>query len=372
MGVGISSSIVYSFPFPAEWLKIIGISIWGFNMSLFLVANIMTVLRFILYPDQFNKMLAHPGQSAFVGCYPMGFATIINMTDLIFGTRAWRAVYVMWWIDVFFTLLSAWAVVIIMFSKHDRNMDSLNATILLPVVALVVASATGALITPNLPVSLRESTIIISALMWGNGEFLGFSCTVIYINRLLQKNLPPRVITISSFLPVGPLGQGAFGIQNIAEGLCGILQDRGFSPETIDAVRYGGVSIAVLLTGYASFWMFIAFTALVVNRPTSFHMSWWGLTFPIGTYVLAWYKLSNETNVYAFKVLGALFGVLVVLMVLICVIGTIKYAVFDEVLFQHVQAETSPNDDSLAGVFNWRRNRGSIEGECSQDTAVIV
>jgi tellurite resistance protein TehA-like permease len=372
MGVGISSAIVYSFPFPAEWLKVVGIVIWGINMGLFLVFNIMTVLRFVLYPDQFSKMLAHPGQSAFIGCYPMGLATIINMTALIFGTRAWRAVYVMWWIDVFFTLLSAWAVVFIMFSKHDRNMDSLNATILLPVVALVVASATGGLITPNLPVSLRESTIIVSALMWGNGELLGFSCIVIYINRLLHNNLPAPVMTISSFLPVGPLGQGAFGIQNIADGLCGILQDRGFSLETTDAIRFGGVSIAVVLTGYASFWMFIAFTALVVKRPPSFNMSWWGLTFPIGTYVLSWYKLADETGVYAFKVLGALFGVLVVLMVIICVIGSVKSALFDEELFRHAQAETSPNDDSRTDALRWRRKTSSIKREGSQETAVAV
>jgi tellurite resistance protein TehA-like permease len=347
MGVGISATILYSFPFPGNWLKIVGIVVWGITIGMFGVATIMTLLRFILYPDQFSKMLIHPGQSAFIACIPVGLATIIDMTNAIFGTRAWKALYALWWIDVSLTLFSGWVVVFIMFWKHSRTIETLNATIVLPVVPLIFCADTGGIITPNLPAQLRESTVILCGLLWGNGVLLAFCCIVIYINRLLLQNLPPRMITITSFLAIGPFAGGSFGLLYIADGLGGVLKARGFPTATVDAVGYGAISIAIMLQGFACFWVVVGMSSLAVNPPKAFHMSWWGLTFPLGAYVVAWYTLADHTDVYAFKVLGALFGVLEILMVLSCAAGTIFYAIYTDTVFRQAQAETSPDDLEL-------------------------
>ena len=348
MGIGITALILYDFPFTAKWLQVLGIIVWGITMVQFLVSNIFFALRFIIYPEQFMKMLRHPHQSMFLGCWPMGFATIINLTDSLFKQRAWKATYAMWWIDIAATLFSAWIVVFLIFSVHTRDSDTLNATILLPVVALVVAGSTGGLIAQSQPADLQESSAIVSLLLWANGELLGFSFIVIYLCRMIMNKLPPRLIAVSSFLPLGPLGQGAFGVQNISDVFCMFLTNKGVAAQTVNAVHYLGVITALVLTGYATFWFVMACSTCLFRRPNKFNMSFWALTFPIGTYVTAWYKLASELGLLAFKVLGAIFGCTVILTVLFCTIFTVKFAVFSDELFSQAADETSERRPSLS------------------------
>lgn len=344
MGVGIISSLLHEFPFNARWLRICGIVAYGCNIGFFGWCMIMITLRYIIFPDQFMKTLRHMGQSTFLGCQPMGLATLINATAVIFGKKSWRAIYALWWIDVFFTLLSAWLLVFYMFCVQRRNLEATHASFILPVVPLVVCGATGGFITPYLPESLQESTIIVSGLLWGNGEILGLSFIVLYIGRMLTHGLAPRLIAISTFLPVGPLGQGAFAVQNLAGGLALIMERRGLSPESIDAVRYCGTATAVVLLGYGSFWMFIGVMSLAYSRPNVFNMSWWGLTFPIGTYATGWYKLASDTDIYALKVVGSIFGATVITTVLLCSALTLYWGLIHTQIFDQFCSETSPEE----------------------------
>lgn len=40
---------------------------------------------------------------------------------------------------------------------------------------------------------------------------------VIYFHRLTVHKLPPREVIVSVFLPLGPLGQGGFGIMQLGK-----------------------------------------------------------------------------------------------------------------------------------------------------------
>lgn len=343
MGVGITAAILYNFPFRARWLEILGIVVWAINLGLFGLFFTMFVLRFIKYPDQFWRMLYHPGQSAFLGCLPMGYTTLINMVHYIWGHKAWVPVYVLWWISVISSLLCVWGVVFVMFSSQKRTIETLNATILLPVVTVVVSGATGGLIASAQPAGLQPSTLIVSFLIWANGQAVGLSFIAIYMYRLLVSNLHPRMITFSVLLPIGPLGQGAFGIQCIGQVVEEVLKrDTNVNPAVIEAVKYGSVFIALFLVGYGTFWVVMSVSTALYLKPTQFHMSWWGLTFPLGTYVVAWYKLAEILQITTFKVIGAVFGVIVALNVVYCSIASIHYAVIRSDLFGHTEAETWP------------------------------
>lgn len=345
MGIGITAAIMYNFPFQAHWLRVFGIVVWGINLFLFVVFTVMFLLRFLKYPEQFKRMILHPGQSTFLGCLPMGFTTLINMIHYIWGHSAWVAVYVLWWISVTLSLLCVWGLVFVMFCKQKRDIETLNATILLPVVTVVVAGSTGGLIASAQPETLQPSTLVVSFLLWANGQAVGLSFIAIYMYRLLVSNLQPRVIAFSSLLPIGPLGQGAFGIQCMAEVAAEILKrDPNISPGVPEAVKYGSVFIALFLVGYGTFWVVMALFTGLYLRPTQFHMSWWGLTFPLGTYVVAWYKLADELEITTFKAIGAVFGVIVMLTVLICTIGSIFYGGLNCHLFAQAEAETWPKE----------------------------
>ncbi|CAN6612711.1 sulfite efflux pump Ssu1p [Trichomonascus vanleenenianus] len=344
MGVGITAAILHNFPFEAHWLRVFGIVVWGIAIAMYVVFTTVFVLRFVLYPDQFWRMLHHPGQSVFLGCYPMGFATIINMTHFIWGHKAWVATYVMWWVDVVLSLASTWGVVFVTYAYHGRSLESLNATIILPVVPVVVAAATGGVIAAVQPAGLQPSSVIISFLLWANGQAVAACCICVYIYRMLRVRLPPRAIAFSALLNVGPLGQGAFGIQCIADVLCTILRRQGVNEGTVEAIRYMSIFAALALVAFATFWIVVSVFSSIYLRPTQFHPSWWSLTFPVGTYVVAWYQLGAELEITTFKVIGAVFGVIVALNVLMCSVLSIYHALFKDTLFSLVQSET----DSLA------------------------
>jgi tellurite resistance protein TehA-like permease len=79
MGTGIVSILLHNLPYNGVWLYWISVTIFGLNVLLFSMGCIMSVLRYTLYPEIFWVMITHPVQSMFIGTFPMGLATIVNM-----------------------------------------------------------------------------------------------------------------------------------------------------------------------------------------------------------------------------------------------------------------------------------------------------
>lgn len=75
MGTGIVSILLHNLPYNARWLRYISYIFFALNTTLFVAFLIMSILRYCLYPRIWGAMIAHPGQSLFLGCFPMGFAS---------------------------------------------------------------------------------------------------------------------------------------------------------------------------------------------------------------------------------------------------------------------------------------------------------
>lgn len=362
MGVGISAAILFSFPFAHEGLRVAGMAVWGFNVLLFCACTVMFTLRFALYPEQLRRMLQHPGQSMFLGCVPMGLATIINVLHLMAQTYdgmakgVWVVCYALWWLDAALSVASCVGMCYVMAVYQKRAaLDAVNPTIFLPIVPLVVASSTGALIAQSIPQSLKASTLIVCIMMWATGQLLAVACMAVYLARLLLKSTQPRAMILATLLPVGPMGQGAFGIL-----LMGDLYKQVFlpyatgeqhytglmaiSPQSLDAISLVTMGIACFMVGVGLFWMLLALLFAVSAPPPGYNMSWWATTFPIGTMAMAWYRLEAEFNSTGLKYIGALFGCLVLCNVAVCLCGAFKHAVLKQTLFDQAKAETSPDE----------------------------
>lgn len=78
MGTGVISIVLHSLPYNGRWLYWASIVIFVLNVVLFCVFFI-SILRYALYPGLWNAMIRTPAQSVFIGIFPMGFATIVNM-----------------------------------------------------------------------------------------------------------------------------------------------------------------------------------------------------------------------------------------------------------------------------------------------------
>lgn len=92
MGTGIVSILLHNLPYNGRWLYWISVIIFCLNVALFAVFFLISLLRYTLYPAIWKAMIRHPAQSLFLGTFPMGFTTIINMVVFVcvpaWGERA--------------------------------------------------------------------------------------------------------------------------------------------------------------------------------------------------------------------------------------------------------------------------------------------
>ena len=95
------------------------------------------------------------------------------------------------------------------------ELSTMTAAWLLPIVATIVAAASGNIVAEVLPNPNHALwTVIVSYVLWGTGVPLAMFVLVIYFQRLTVHKPPPREVIVSVFLPLGPLGQGGFKAPN--------------------------------------------------------------------------------------------------------------------------------------------------------------
>lgn len=142
---------------------------------------------------------------------------------------------------------------------------------------------------------------------------------VIYFQRLTIHCLPPREVIVSVFLPLGPLGQGAFGIMQLGKETLRISSQVPFIPDAVVAgqIFYSmGVFAAFIMWGFGLVWLFFAIASITRHR-FPFNLGWWGFTFPLGVFSIATTTLAKEIPSGFFKVLGTIFSLTVVLIWLV-------------------------------------------------------
>ena len=103
MGTGVVSILLHNLPYNAIWLYWISVVFFVFNIVLFVTFTCISIIRYMMYPEIWGAMVRHPTQSLFLGTFPMGFATIVNMVVFVcvpsWGPRAITFAWSLLWID---------------------------------------------------------------------------------------------------------------------------------------------------------------------------------------------------------------------------------------------------------------------------------
>jgi tellurite resistance protein TehA-like permease len=190
---------------------------------------------------------------------------------------------------------------------HITSLDKMTAAWLLPIVAPIVAAATGAVVAGILPPHHALWTIITSYILWGIGVPTAMIILVIYFQRLTTISLPPIEVAVSVFLPLGPLGQGGYGIMKLGKLALTIFpQTHTLSENTTNAgeVLYVmGWLIATIMWGFALVWLSFALMSVTRQR-FPFNMGWWGFTFPLGVFTSSTLQMGKELPSRFFDVFG--------------------------------------------------------------------
>lgn len=328
MGTGIAASILYDFPYGARWLKVCGLIMWGVSLSLFLVVNFFFILKLAKSGRKW-PILTDAKLSVFLGAYSLGWSTIINMSHLVSKGHFIIGIYTFWWINVAMALFCGWLVVFLLFSKSDIKFDGINPSLLLAVLPLTVCAASGALIADSLPsANLKLVTIVLSFLLWSNSLCIGFCFIAVFVWRFLTHGVPAKPAMFTMFIPMGLLGQGAWGILNQGLNASSYILHHTSIPnrQVLASVsHYISLFPALFLLGFSFFWTFLACSACVYRGWAKFSKAWWSMTFPVGTISLASHAVFTSFGWEAFRVISAIYGVACVSSVLLCLAGSIIY-----------------------------------------------
>ncbi|TCD64157.1 transporter [Steccherinum ochraceum] len=305
MGTGAISILFHNFPYGSGTvpMRVFSAIFFFLNLCLFIVFNALTIARYTIFPDIWSIMIRHPVQSLYVGCYPMGAATLINVSvSLLYsnwnigGKPFLYVLWAFWWLDVAVSCLCAFPMVHIMKTRQDHALTRMTAIWILPEVSLIVASSTGGILAPELAkysVNNALLTLTVSAVLVTIGEALAMMILTMYLFRLIIHGIPQGSAVISTFIPLGPMSQGGYAIILLGSGFRSILPlsygNSEFlrSPTTGETIYVLCVCLAIGLWALATMWLVYSLLAVgegLVQERFPFKLPLWGLIFPNGVY----------------------------------------------------------------------------------------
>ena len=96
-------------------------------------------------------------------------------------------------------------------TNHRPELEEMTALYLIPIVAVVIAATSGALLAKAIPNTQHQIwTLIISYVYWGIGTPLSWIILTLYFLRLTVHKPLKREVIVSLLLPIGPLGLSGF------------------------------------------------------------------------------------------------------------------------------------------------------------------
>ena len=346
MGTGVVSILLHNLPYNGRWLYWISVLIFALNVFLFCVFTVVSFLRYTLFKGLWACLIRHPVQSLFLGgivrqylecvtdilkgTFPMGLTTIVNMMIYVcvpvWGSWACILAWALWWIASALAIATNMILPFLIMYQHESKISTMTAVWLLPIVATIVAAASGSVVASALENEQYALwTVLTSYILWGTGVPLAMFTMVMYFQRLTLYALPPRETIVSVFLPLGPLGQGAFGIMQLGLDSQKLFSQTHTLPNVAsagDMFYINGFFVGLIMWGFGLVWLFFAM-ASITRTKFPFNLGAWGFIFPLGVYASATVTISKELPSAFFKVLGTVFSLTVVLLWLAVSVWTV-------------------------------------------------
>ena len=333
MGTGVLSTLIHQAPHQFKGMKDIGTALYLLNCFLFVLFLGISCARYTMYPYVWRHLIRYPPQCFFLGTLPCGLSTIVAATAYIavpkYGHWAVDLALVLWWINVVLAVATCVGVPFLMFTIHHLTLDKMTGAWLLPVVPAIVAAAAGSVVATVLSPDLAVTVIGVCYILWGMGVGLAILILALYFHRLSVYNLPDAEVVVSAFLPVGPLGQGAFGIIQLAQSSKEAFRSTGFLGQTDagDIVFAVSAIVGLMMWGFGLWWLCHGMYSVITRRLKGhirFNMGFWGFIFPLGVFNSATYALSNALPSAFFSYVAMVFLVSLILLYIWVVLGTLQ------------------------------------------------
>ncbi|MFE2251874.1 TDT family transporter [Streptomyces lavendulae] len=303
MGTAIVANAGAALPYQLPGQRVACQLVWALSAVALAVLLTARAGHWLHHRDQARAHLLDPAVAPFYGCLAMallavGAGTLTVGKDLIGTGAAVAADAVLFTAGTAIGLVMAVLVPYLMVVRHKVEASQASPVWLLPVVSPMVSAAVGPLLVPHLPAGQpREALLLACYAMFGISLLAVLMLLPLVFGRLIVSGPLPLTLTPALFLVLGPLGQSTTAVNQLADVAPGAIDAPYAGALAAFAVVYG-----VPVMGFALLWLALASAMLVraARGGMGFAMTWWALTFPVGTCVTGAAGLARHTGLDAF------------------------------------------------------------------------
>lgn len=309
MGTGIVANAAATLPVAIPGLHTFARVVWVIAALLLVALVVVVGGHWIRHPRTARSHARNPQMAHFYGAAPMALLTVgtgsILLGGPLIGERA--AVDLSWALWVAGTiggLFTAVTIPFLMFTQHDVEPDAAFGGWLMPVVPPMVAAAGGSLLIAHTPAGAARQTLLYGCwAMFGMSLLAALIIISMIWSRLALYGTSGTARVPTLWIVLGPLGQSI-----TAAGLLGLNAALAVDPVTAQAMNTFAVLYGVPVWGFAVLWIALAagLTVRTLRRGMPFALTWWSLTFPVGTFVTGTTQLAVHTGLPVFKAVAVI------------------------------------------------------------------
>ncbi|AGZ50817.1 TDT family transporter [Mycobacterium kansasii] len=306
MGTGIVAIAGATLPVHVPGLHAFTEAIWVIAAVLLVVLIVLVGGHWLRHPTVARTHARNPQMAHFYGAAPMALMTVgsgalLAGSHLIGERIAVDLDWVLWTAGTLGGLFTAVSIPFLMFTQLRVEPDAAFGGWLMPVVPPMVSAAAGAQLLPHMPSGTGRETMLFGCYaMFGLSFVASLNIIAMIWSRLALYGTSGSVRVPTLWIVLGPLGQSI-----TAAGLLAAGAMTGAVPhELAEDMAAFAIIFGVPVWGFAMLWIALA-TALTVRtllRGMPFALTWWSLTFPVGTFVTGTSQLAVHTQLPAFKV----------------------------------------------------------------------
>ena len=305
MGTGIVANAGATLPVNVPGMHIFTRVVWVAAAVLLTGLVVIVGGHWLRNPTVARKHARNPQMAHFYGAAPMALLTVATGSILVGGEvigeqAAIGLAWLLWVAGTIGGLFTAVSIPYLMFTQHEVTPDAAFGGWLMPIVPPMVAAATGALLIPHAREGVWRQT-----LLYGCWAMFGLSLLAALIiismiwSRLALYGTSGTARVPTLWIVLGPLGQSI-----TAAGLLGREAATAVDPSIAQPMNAFAILFGVPVWGFAVLWIALAtsLTVRTLRRGMPFALTWWSLTFPVGTFVTGTTQLAAHTGLPAFRI----------------------------------------------------------------------
>jgi C4-dicarboxylate transporter/malic acid transport protein len=263
------------------------------SILLFLVLIIPWIMRWFLYPVDVRHDLSHPVSAAFFPTMPIsmliiGIALEKIGADFLSEYLLWNILQILWVAGTMGIFVFALAILNTFFHKTEVQWETSTLGWLIPPVSALLVPVLGISLSTHFQGTTWGAINLITSLIFtGFGSLLFIFVMSLVFIRYIFHPMPPAHLAPTMWVGVAPTSILTILALKFGKPLALFFQA---TPEIEQMLNFLSKPLAVMLWGFALFWLFLALiVTLGVHQksPIPFALSWWAFVFPVGAFTVS-------------------------------------------------------------------------------------